>query len=525
MIVLEAASFPRAHVGESLSPSVLEAVRHLGADQELRAAGFAPKAGATFAWGNDASPWTVGYPAVNGPSAYQVRRPEFDMILLRAATAAGADVRLGWRVDDVEPAQGRPACVVAAAPDGKQVRLTAPWVVDASGAPGLLSRRLGRTDGPAELDRIAVWGYWRLNSQPAETNDKTSLLVGRPSGCLWYYPLDDQCRLASIGVVLRGKEARHLLSDPAAEFYLSAVSSCAELAPRLAGAVLEDGVYAADASASASQRMAGSGWFLVGDAAFFVDSLLTPGVQVAMESGLLAAQCLQTIIGEPAAEPAALDLYDRVLRREYETFTWLSCNLYGAADTADGAPIPARPQSPQTDGQFAFLSLITGLDKPELAAAFGGYMGMRAKAAARGGQQMVPGEKEGFAFLGWLRHHKDLAERADRVTSELDEGCVLRPAPGAAIAEELFVPPGDSGTLTRRLVIRNGLGDRFEATQGLVALFETVGDECPYEKAMWRFCAVADGHHGECRSRFANWIRLLAEYGLVEWKPAARGVT
>jgi flavin-dependent dehydrogenase len=531
VILLDKASFPRDHVGESLSPSVLEAVKHLGAGQDLRAAGFAPKAGATFAWGDDPSPWTVGYPPADGLSAYQVRRAEFDMILLRAATAAGADVRLGWRVDDVEPPSGHPAGVLATAPDGKKLWLTAPWVVDASGAPGLLlSRSLGRIGGPPELDRVAVWGYWRLSGQPAGMNGGTSLLVGRRDACLWCYPLDDQFRLASVGVVLRGRDARHVLADPPTELYRSAVRSCPELAPLLTGAVLDGRIYAADASASASMRMAGTGWFVVGDAAFFVDSLLTPGVQLAIQSGLLAAQCLQTIIRQPEAEIAALDLYERVLRREYETFTWLCRNLYRAADTAlappvPARPVPARPQAPETDGQFAFLSLIAGLPKTELAARLGTYMGTRAKAAARSGLRVIPGEKEGFAFLAWLRHQDDLAQaRADRITSELDEGCTLLPAPGAVIAEDLFVPAVDAKALTGRKAVRNRLGDRFEATPGLLTLFETLGNECPYEKAMSRFCAATDGD-GDCRSRFADWIKLLADYGLIEWRPAEQGVT
>jgi flavin-dependent dehydrogenase len=524
--LLDKASFPRDHVGESLSPSVLEAVRHLGAEQELRAAGFAPKAGATFAWGDDQRPWTVGYPAVNGPSAYQVRRAEFDMILLRAAGAAGADVRLGWRADDVEFSSGRSAGVLATTPEGSQVRLTAPWVVDASGADGLMNRRLGRTAGPPELDRVAVWGYWRLNGQASETTSGTSLLVGRQDACLWYYPLDDRFSMASVGVLISGRDAGRLLGDPPTEFYRSAVGSCPELASLMTGAVQEGGVHVTSASASASPRMAGNGWLLVGDAAFFVDALLTPGIQLAIQSGLLAAQCLRTIIGRPEAATAALDLYDLVLRREYETFTWLCRNLYGAADAGREAPAAARPQVPETNAQFAFFSLIAGLPKTELAGRFGAYMGMRGKAAARSGQHVIPGEKEGFAFLAWLRHQDDLARaRADRITAELDESCVLAPAPGAAIGEELFVPSDGAQVLTSRMAVRNRLGDRFEATQELLALFETLGNECPYEKALWRFCPATDRHNAECRSKFTNWIKLLADYALVEWKPVHQGVT
>lgn len=521
VLLLDKADFPRDHVGESLSPSVLDMLDSLGAGGAVRAAGFAPKGGATFAWGDDPWPWTVGYQAMHGPPAYQVRRAEFDTILLRAATDAGADVRLGWRVDDVEHSSGRPAGVVAAAPDGRLVRFSAPWVVDASGAPGLLSRRLGRTNGPSELDRVAMWGRWRRDRQPGETSSGNSLLTGRRDACLWYYPLDDQSRSASVGVVIYGRGAHRA----SAEFYRSAVSSCPEVASLMTGAALDGEVAIVEARAGASPRLAGSGWFLVGDAAFFVDSLLTPGVQLAMQSGMLAAQCLQTILARPGTESMALDMYDRVLRREYETFTRLCRNLYRAADTEHRAAESGHRPALETDGQFAFLSLISGLPKPGLAAALGAYMGTRAKGAARSGRPFVPGEKEGFAFLTWLFHQDKLAEvRAARITSELAEDCVLLPAPGTGIGEDLFVPADGAPTLTSRMAVHNRLGDRFEATADLLTLFETMGSGCPYEKAMWQFCPVADRHHGDCRSRFAAWIKLLAEHGLVEWSSAGQGV-
>lgn len=525
VLLLEKASFPRDHVGESLSPSVLDATRVLGAGEQLVTAGFAPKAGATFAWGDDPQPWTVAYPAANGPAAYQVRRAEFDTILLQAAICSGADVRLGWRVEDVEHSSGRPVAVLAAAPDGGVQRLAAPWVVDASGAPGLLAQRLGRNIGPAELDRIALWGYWR-DSQPGEARSRHSLLVGRRDACLWHYPLDDRSELASIGVIVRGDGARQLLGGPPDGFYRAAVGACPELAPLVSSAVLEGEVRVADASAYASRQLAGRGWFLVGDAAFFVDPLLTPGIQLAMQSGTLAAQCLQTILDRPAAQAAALDLYDRVLRRDYDTFTWLSRNLYRAADTARLPEAGERGQAPEVDGQFAFLSLIAGLPKTELARLFGGYMGVRGKAAARSGKPVVPGEKEGFAFLTWVFRSGKLAEaRADLSTPELDEDCVLLPAPNAAIAEELFVPSPAAQVLTSRTAARNRQGDRFEATPELVALFQVLGDGCPYEKAMEQFCEIAECHDEDCRPRFDNWIKLLADHGLIEWRPGGQGVT
>jgi flavin-dependent dehydrogenase len=525
VLLLEQARSARDHVGESLSPSAWLAAERFGVSEELRSAGFAPKLGATFAWGDDPYPWTVAYPMVGEqPSAYQVRRAEFDSILLGAATAAGAEVRHGWRAQEITYSSGRPSGVLATSSDGEPVRLTAPWVVDASGAPGLLSADLERLPGPAELDNTAIWGYWRRSEESPLNGCANSLLVGRQDCCIWYYPLDERAGLVSVGVVVRGG-ARQELALGMEDFYLGEVGSCAELRPVLSGAVLAGQVQAGDARAYASPRMAGPGWFLVGDAACFVDALLTPGVQLAIQQGTLAAQCLLTIFERSAAQAQALELYDHVVRREYETFVWLSRNMYSAAGPArePGKP-PGQAPVPEANGQFALLSLVSGLPRTELAVRLGAYMSLRHAAAQRAGTSVVLGEKEGFAFLGWLFHQDNLAsERAGLIAGELDESCVLRPAPGVAVGDEAFVPADGAQTLRYRTAVRNRLGDRFEATKELVTVLGVLGTGCTYAEARRRFCQASATADDAGDVGFRDWIELLADNALLEWKPAGEG--
>lgn len=525
VLVLEKATFPRDHVGESLSPAAWEAVQGLGVGEELRAAGFARKAGATFAWGDDPRPWTVSYQAAPGQApAYQVRRAEFDAILLRAAAAGGAQIRQGWRAEEALYSAGRPAGVLATSPEGRSQRLTAPWVVDASGTPGLLGDRLDPGAGPDELNQVAVWGYWRRSGQAAASSSVNSLLVGRCGTCFWYYPLDGQAQVASIGVVVANSGDRLRLAGPLEQFYRAAVDSCPELAPAVSRAVLTGPVHAADTRAYASPRMAGPGWFLAGDAACFVDSLLTPGVQLAIQHGTLAAQCLHTVLEQPAAEAKVLDLYDHTVRRNYQTFTRLSQNLYLAAASAPGPS--GQDRAPEPDGRFAFLSLISGLSRTELADRLGAYIGWRKRAAALGGAEVVMGEKEGFAFLTWLFHADELSRaRAERVHSKLADDSLVRPAAGAVIGDQVFAPADGARALVHRTAARNRLGDRFEATPELTALFGVLGDGCPYQEARRRFgdAAKVSGDAGD--TGFRDWIELLAGHLLVEWEPAGQGVT
>lgn len=524
-LLLEKASFPRQHIGESLSPSAWEAAEALGVSDELRAAGFAPKSGATFRWGDDPGPWTVSYPPRAGqPAAYQVRRSEFDDILLHAAARAGAEVRQGWRVNEIIYDGERPTGISCTSPRGQAERLTAPWVVDASGAPGLLNQLLGHVPGPPELENMALWGYWARDGASPADGSASSLLVGRGDTCFWYLPLDSESRLASAGIVVRPGGRHQLRNDPAG-FYHHGIASCDALGPLLSGAFLTGPVQAADARAYASRQMAGPGWFLVGDAAWFVDPLLTPGVQIALEHGTLAAQALHTILGQPGAQAQALDFYDRTCRRQYETFVRLSSNMYDAAGRAgrNGAQATqARPGAPEADGQFAFLSLIAGLPRTELAAALGAYIGLRKGAAAHGGAPVALGEKEGFAFLSWRFHQGALARaRAERITSELEETSVLQPAEGTAIGDEVFMPSGGSDTLAIRRAVANRLGDRFAATSALVTLFSLLREGCPYTEAQRRFCAAMAIPAGPGRAAFRHWIEMLADHALIEWRAAS----
>jgi len=112
VVLLEKQHHPRFHIGESLLPLNMPIIDRLGVRQEVESIGML-KPGAEFNY--------AGYkPTVyyfsnaldkNFPVAYQVRRSEFDHILLRNSARLGTDVREGLRVTDIEFRPGQPpAC-------------------------------------------------------------------------------------------------------------------------------------------------------------------------------------------------------------------------------------------------------------------------------------------------------------------------------------------------------------------------------------------------------------------------------
>ena len=120
VVVLEKERFPRFHVGESLLPYSLPILEKLGVLEKVRAAGFQEKYGAYF-WndmdGQGVRPVVFGDADARHPMAYQVKRADFDELLLRHSAASGAEVREETAVEDVLFEGGR-AVGVRAKPKG-----------------------------------------------------------------------------------------------------------------------------------------------------------------------------------------------------------------------------------------------------------------------------------------------------------------------------------------------------------------------------------------------------------------------
>src|SRR5262249_44066549 len=96
VVVFEKEKFPRFHVGESLLPYSLPILEQLGVAGKIEAAGFQKKYGAFF-W-NESTGGTRPVVFANGvderhPMAYQVKRADFDRILLEHSASCGAEIR------------------------------------------------------------------------------------------------------------------------------------------------------------------------------------------------------------------------------------------------------------------------------------------------------------------------------------------------------------------------------------------------------------------------------------------------
>jgi len=87
---------PRYHIGESLLPASLEVFDLLGIREKVDSYGFKRKSGAFFEW--DSLKWELDFEQVLNTYSFQVRRAEFDKLLLDHASSQGVKVFEGVEV-------------------------------------------------------------------------------------------------------------------------------------------------------------------------------------------------------------------------------------------------------------------------------------------------------------------------------------------------------------------------------------------------------------------------------------------
>ncbi len=323
VVLLEKARHPRFHIGESLLPANLALFERLGVADAMRAIGM-PKWGAEFV-----SPWHAAgrqrfafAEAWNRslPMAYQVRRSEFDHILLRNAANSGARVVEGCEVRDVrfEP-DGRGATIGARHDDGPASTWTARYVVDASGRETFLGTRLKDKRRDARHASAAMYAHFRGAARGDGKRAGDISIYWFDHGWCWCIPLADGT--TSVGVVAWPYYFKRR-DKPLDEFFADTLARSPQLAARLAGATRVSEVQATGNYSYACRHTHGPGYLLIGDAFAFVDPVFSSGVMLAMQGGVFAAEALATCLARPRAEARALRGFDRAMRHGPRAFSW-----------------------------------------------------------------------------------------------------------------------------------------------------------------------------------------------------------
>ena len=309
--------FPRFQIGESLLPFNLPLLARIGALDKVRAAGPMVKPGARFYHqGTDRVRFVRFADGFEGPpTAFQVKRAEFDTLLLRHAAESGARVFEGATVESACFEGGRAVGVqvrLAGEPGLRTVRARA--VVDATGRDALLARHLGGRVRDPLLDRSAAFAHWSAWRPDPGQPPGDIIIVTTAEGWWWMIPFSDGT--ISVGIVMPSARFKARGDASVAALYERLLAATPEVRDRLAGGTPATPVQAIGDYSYKSARISGDGFVLVGDAACFLDPVFSTGVLLAMASGEMAAQRIDRALATRGRVDASdFAAYERTFRR------------------------------------------------------------------------------------------------------------------------------------------------------------------------------------------------------------------
>jgi clorobiocin biosynthesis protein Clo-hal len=341
ILLLEKTRFPRHHVGESLLVGATPILLELGVYDKMNRYGFVEKLGANYVWGRDRTPWGFTFDEIAAKFAekgqalpelytktWQVRRGEYDHILLKHAQERGVEVREEARVLHVlqTPDDGRVTGVEYRDAQGGTHTVASTLVMDCSGQDALLGRALGTREFDEHMNNYALFGYWmgaRWKFEYLGHPDKTRIFIATtPRGWIWYIPVHQD--IVSVGFVTHRRTLQDMTDGPE-QLYRDEIAACDEIQHLLDGAALvrltDDqtrDVCAIQDWSYTGRQLAGPGWAMAGDAAGFVDPILSSGVMLAHELGQKAAYTIVSAFDAESEEQARS--YWQFYQDTYQTY-------------------------------------------------------------------------------------------------------------------------------------------------------------------------------------------------------------
>lgn len=371
--LLERTRFPRHHVGESLQPSSLKLLeKHFGLKQQLSAQGFARKYGAVYVWGESRNPWSVLFDerldtdlpdltetrllAGDYECALQVDRAVFDRVLLDNARNLGVNVL--EEHEAIRPVlEGNRVKGVLVRANGQTKTLSATSIIDATGQRCLLGRTFGTIESLPDLQATATYGYFQgAGGVPGPLGRHVQFVVTTPMGWIWFIPVS--ATLTSVGVVHHERrkmnEADFLKMLNTAGLPMEDATLIEHQGSRLRH--VRDWSYK-------NTEVAGENWLMVGDAAAFIDPILSGGVDFAIRGGCNAALALLRAHTDSSQRHAAIQEYANQVQTEHKAYLKLARYWYGNNRSVDGffwtAYDAIKPESGST-ALRAFVYLTSG---------------------------------------------------------------------------------------------------------------------------------------------------------------------
>jgi flavin-dependent dehydrogenase len=312
--IIEKDEFPRYHIGESMSGEAGNLLRGLGLDKKMIERRHPIKWG-LHVYGRSPVPWYVPVKMRTPENelkevfTWQVRRSDFDKMMLEEALAAGVELVRGQATKPIMADDGSARGVQVRMNDGGLQEIESELLVDVSGQAKWLAS-LGLTS-KLELGhyekQVAIFSQVKgAIRDEGKFNGNTLIFYKQLVHWAWFIPIDDE--ITSVGVVCPGSYFTSKRETKHDFLYRELHDLHPELKRRIPDRELIEETRAMQNYSYQAQQYCGKGWLCIGDAHRFIDPIFSFGLYLTLKEAHLAAPSIRAYLegaNRDAADPFA----------------------------------------------------------------------------------------------------------------------------------------------------------------------------------------------------------------------------
>jgi flavin-dependent dehydrogenase len=298
-VILEQEEFPRFHIGESFTGEAAQLLRRLGLVEKMEEMENPVKHGVIGYGTNATTTWDVQVSSrdensnLQDNTTWQVRRSEFDRMMLNEALKRGAKLLRGTALRALTD-DGALVGIQMRYPDGREENIGTRLVIDCSGQATFLANQ--KVTGPKYVGsydkQVAFFTHLRgavrgPGSEGPDARDNTLIFYDKKFHWAWFIPIDKD--IVSVGMVTPGEEFAGRKQTPEEYFRSEIFNINPEIRRRIPTLDLAEKVHVIPNYSYQVRRFCGKGFICIGDSHRFIDPIFSFGVTIAMREAEFAA--------------------------------------------------------------------------------------------------------------------------------------------------------------------------------------------------------------------------------------------